>query len=157
MKATTLTVIACAAALSACASAGATAPGFAASDTSFTGWEKFTGEEFELDADQDQVLQPFSRPCVSGAASRDELTYGTEPCAPRSVGLGAIAQPETVQAMTVSAARYREDGSVDMRASRDQPCRLKYCTSRSCCSACARVSKVPRLRRRPVFGSTLRE
>ena len=73
MKATTLTVIACAAALSACASAGGTAPGFAASDTSFTGWVKFTGEEFELYADQDQVLQPFSRPCVSGAASRDEM------------------------------------------------------------------------------------
>lgn len=36
-------------------------------------------------------------------------------------------------------------------------CRLKYCTSRSCFSAAARVRKVPRLRRFPVFGSTLRE
>ena len=35
--------------------------------------------------------------------------------------------------------------------------RLKYCTSRSCFSAAARVSKVPRLRRLPVFGSILRE
>jgi MFS family permease len=35
--------------------------------------------------------------------------------------------------------------------------RLKYWTSRSCCSACARESNVPRLRRLPVFGSSLRE
>src|SRR5262245_1172776 len=35
--------------------------------------------------------------------------------------------------------------------------RLKYCTARSCFSAAARVLKVPRLRRRPVFGFTLRE
>ena len=31
-------------------------------------------------------------------------------------------------------------------------CRLKYCTSRSCFSAASRESKVPRLRRLPVFG-----
>src|SRR4051812_11043468 len=36
-------------------------------------------------------------------------------------------------------------------------CRLKYCTSRSCFSAASRVWNVPRLRRLPVFGSTLRE
>src|SRR3979490_1901293 len=36
-------------------------------------------------------------------------------------------------------------------------CRLKYCTSRSCFSAAARDLKVPRLRRLPVFGLTLRE
>src|SRR5258708_29678979 len=36
-------------------------------------------------------------------------------------------------------------------------CRLKYCTSRSCFSAPARDLKVPRLRRLPVFGFTLRE
>jgi protease I len=35
--------------------------------------------------------------------------------------------------------------------------RLKYCTARSCFSAAARVVKVPRLRRRPVFGFFLRE
>ena len=35
--------------------------------------------------------------------------------------------------------------------------RLKNCTARSCFSAAARVLKVPRLRRRPVFGLILRE
>src|SRR5262245_42194080 len=35
--------------------------------------------------------------------------------------------------------------------------RLKYCAARSCFTAAARVLKVPRLRRRPVFGFTLRE
>jgi hypothetical protein len=38
-----------------------------------------------------------------------------------------------------------------------QCCRLKNCTARSCFSAAARVAKVPRLRRRPVRGSTFRE
>ena len=39
----------------------------------------------------------------------------------------------------------------------DQPLRLKYWTARSCFSAAARVSNVPRFLRFPVFGSTLRE
>jgi hypothetical protein len=38
-----------------------------------------------------------------------------------------------------------------------QRCRLKNCTARSCFSAAARVRNVPRLRRRPVRGSTFRE
>jgi len=37
------------------------------------------------------------------------------------------------------------------------PRRLKNCTARSCFSAAARVSKVPRFRRRLVCGSGLRE
>ena len=36
-------------------------------------------------------------------------------------------------------------------------CLLKYCTSRSCCLACSREEKVPRLRRLPVAASFLRE
>jgi hypothetical protein len=36
-------------------------------------------------------------------------------------------------------------------------CFLKYCTSRSCCFACSRFEKVPKLRRFPVEGSFLRE
>lgn len=44
---------------------------YAAGDTSFVGWMVFNGEEFELYADQNQVRRPFSRPCVSGAASRN--------------------------------------------------------------------------------------
>ncbi len=46
---------------------------YAAGDTSFTGWVRFSNGEFQLYGDEDQVLQPFSRPCVSGAASRDEM------------------------------------------------------------------------------------
>ncbi len=45
----------------------------AAGDGSFTGWVRFANGEFQLYGDRDQVLQPFSRPCVSGAASRDEM------------------------------------------------------------------------------------
>ena len=45
----------------------------AAGDTSFTGWVRFSNDEFQLYGDEDQVLQPFSRPCVSGAASRDGM------------------------------------------------------------------------------------
>ena len=40
---------------------------------SLTGWVRFENEEFQLYGDQDQVLQPFSRPCMSGAASRNEM------------------------------------------------------------------------------------
>jgi hypothetical protein len=42
-----------------------------AGDTSFTGWVRFANEEFQIYGNENQVLQPFSRPCVSGAASRD--------------------------------------------------------------------------------------
>ncbi len=59
-------------ALTACVSVPPPAA-YAPTDTAFTGWVRFTDEEFQLYADRDQVLQPFSRPCVSGAASRDEM------------------------------------------------------------------------------------
>jgi hypothetical protein len=45
--------------------------GFSPDQTEFIGWVRFGNGEFQLYADQVQVLQPFSRPCVSGAASRD--------------------------------------------------------------------------------------
>lgn len=60
-------------ALAACASAGPAAPRYDPAATSFVGWVKFSNDEFQLYADHDQVLQPFSRPCVSGAASRDKM------------------------------------------------------------------------------------
>ena len=66
-------LVAAAIALTACASPGAavqTAP-YAAEQNSFTGWVRFSEGEFQLYADRDQVLQPFSRPCLSGAAGRD--------------------------------------------------------------------------------------
>ena len=37
-----------------------------ANDTTFTGYVRFSSGEFQLYANQNQVLQPFSRPCVSG-------------------------------------------------------------------------------------------
>src|SRR5262245_33990589 len=43
------------------------------------------------------------------------------------------------------------------RVGERQARRLKYCTARSCFSALARVGNVPRLRRLPVLGSSLRE
>lgn len=66
--------VAAALALSACAS-GPSSNSYvhAAGDTAFTGWVRFSNGEFQLYGDEDQVLQPFSRPCVSGAASRDEM------------------------------------------------------------------------------------
>ena len=32
---------------------------YTAADTTFVGWLRFSGEEFQLNADQDQVLQPL--------------------------------------------------------------------------------------------------
>jgi len=59
-------------ALSACATTSQPMS-YSADDTAFTGWVRFTDEEFQLYADENQVLQPLARPCVSGAASRDEM------------------------------------------------------------------------------------
>ena len=61
-------------ALSACAT-GPSSNSYvhAAGDTAFTGWVRFSNGEFQLYGDEDQVRQPFSRPCVSGAASRDGM------------------------------------------------------------------------------------
>ena len=52
---------------------GSVDPAFDPAATEFTGWVRFSNDEFQLYGDEDQVLQPFSRPCVSGAASRDEM------------------------------------------------------------------------------------
>lgn len=67
-------VLAAALALTACAAGPSTNTYVhAAGDTAFTGWVRFANEEFQLYGDEDQVRQPFSRPCVSGAASRDVM------------------------------------------------------------------------------------
>lgn len=61
-----------AAAVAGCARGSMAGPtAYAPSDTVFTGWVRFIGEEFQLYANENQVLQPFSRPCVSGALPRD--------------------------------------------------------------------------------------
>ena len=46
---------------------------YTAGDSAFTGWVRFSNDEFQLYGDEDQVRRPFSRPCVSGAASRGEM------------------------------------------------------------------------------------
>ena len=40
---------------------------------SLTGWVRFENGEFQFYGKEEQVLQPFSRPCMSGAASRNEM------------------------------------------------------------------------------------
>lgn len=61
------------AALAGCATAqtssnvAAVTPG----QTSFTGWVRVSGGEFQLFDEQRQVREPFSRPCVSGALPRN--------------------------------------------------------------------------------------
>lgn len=58
-----------AAAIGGCATAASVAadPAFDPAATTFTGWVKVTGEEFELYSEQRDLTQPFVRPCVSGA------------------------------------------------------------------------------------------
>ncbi|KQY78283.1 hypothetical protein ASD25_26630 [Brevundimonas sp. Root1423] len=75
MMRTILGLAAAALTLTACATSGPSSNTYvhAAGDTAFTGWVRFSNGEFQLYGDEDQVLQPFSRPCVSGAASRDEM------------------------------------------------------------------------------------
>jgi hypothetical protein len=41
------------------------------SATTFTGWVKVSGREFQLYSRQQQLNAPFARPCVSGALPRD--------------------------------------------------------------------------------------
>ena len=63
-------IITTAAALMAgCATAADTraVPGFDPAASTFTGWVRVTGGEFQLFADQRQLRDRFARPCVSGA------------------------------------------------------------------------------------------
>jgi hypothetical protein len=67
-------ILALAAALTLSACAATPSPNIfvhTAGDTAFTGWVRFENGEFQLYGNENQVRQPFSRPCVSGAASRD--------------------------------------------------------------------------------------
>ncbi len=59
--------------LAAPAAAQSRYPAYTPQQTEFVGWVRFSNGEFQLYTDRDQVLQPFSRPCTSGAASRDEM------------------------------------------------------------------------------------
>ena len=71
----TLLALAGALALAGCGTmAGGTGPapaGFDASASQFEGWVRVTGEEFQLFAEQRDLLNPGSRACVSGALPRN--------------------------------------------------------------------------------------
>jgi len=72
MKASPAPLLAGLLALAGCATPmQATPAAYSAADTVFEGWLRFSGEEFQLNADQDQVLQPLGRPCISGSLPRD--------------------------------------------------------------------------------------
>ena len=95
-------------ALTACASVPPP-PAYAPTDTAFTGWVRFTEEEFQLYADRDQVLQPFSRPCVSGAASRDEMRQAVRDLGGQKV---TITGRTAAWSAGLPGARIEHEGSV---------------------------------------------
>lgn len=71
--------------------------------------------------------------------------------------VACAAQPATTQHEADANWRVADSGPPLCHCGSRQRCRLKNCTARSCFSAAARVANVPRLRRRPVRGSTFRE
>ncbi len=80
----------------------------AAGDASFTGWVRFTNDEFQLYGDEDQVRQPFSRPCVSGAASRDVMRQARSDLNNAKVTITGATRPWSQAA----AGRIEHAGSV---------------------------------------------
>ena len=80
----------------------------AAGDTSFTGWVRFSNDEFQLYGDEDQVLQPFSRPCVSGAASRDGMRQARLDLNNAKVRITGTTRPWT----EAERGRIEHEGSV---------------------------------------------
>ena len=90
-------------ALSACASS-LPPRAFDTAATEWTGWVKFTGEEFELYADEDQVLQPFSRPCLSGALPRDLQRQASRDLAGQEVRVTGSVRPWAAGTPTMDRA-----------------------------------------------------
>src|SRR4029453_9110768 len=79
---------------------------------------------------------------------------------PESVGAQPAATRQPASAIPTAERRAvmaTDCTSRPLSAARAPQRDLKYCTARSCASAARRVLNVPRLRRLPVFGSTLRE
>ena len=100
----TLPIIALSAlALSACAG-GVPPRAFDTAATEWTGWVKFTGEEFELYADEDQVLQPFSRPCLSGALPRDLQRQASSDLGGQEVRITGTVTPWAASTRTLDRA-----------------------------------------------------
>ncbi len=100
MKVTAFITIMATAALSACASS-LPPKAFDTAATEWTGWVKFTGEEFELYADEDQVLQPFSRPCLSGALPRDLQRQASSDLSGQEVRVTGSVTPWTASTRTL--------------------------------------------------------
>jgi hypothetical protein len=72
------------------------------------------------------------------------------------LGQTTIARRQTLPTLSVGASPYRQDGLHAVAQTSDHR-RLKNCTAFSCFTAADLDAKVPRLRRLPVFGSTVRE
>lgn len=119
-------------------------------------------------AEESRVSQiAFARPFSEGDLSNDPWLHSMDsifryrlgtcresspaPAPPLSRGRAAWVRPREGECRS-SASSLRWHVSRQFR-----PWRLKYCTSRSCFSALARVEKVPRFLRLPVVGSGLRE
>lgn len=69
-----IAILTAALAAAGCASGSGTAPtpsGFDAAATSFTGWVRVTGDEFQLFQEQRDLRTPAGRSCVSGALPRN--------------------------------------------------------------------------------------
>ncbi|TPW01883.1 MAG: hypothetical protein FD125_2348 [bacterium] len=81
---------------------------YAPGQTEFVGWVRFASGEFQLYADEDQVLQPFSRPCVSGAGSRNEMRQAMQDLGGQKVRIVG----RTVDWSEASRDRIEHNGSV---------------------------------------------
>lgn len=99
-------IAAASAALSACAT-GPVAT-FDPNGSEWTGWVRFTSDEFQLYANENQVLQPFSRPCLSGALPRDEQRQYRELSGTKVQVTGRT----TPWSANQSGARIEHEGSV---------------------------------------------
>jgi hypothetical protein len=71
----------------------APAPAIVAHDpvpTEIVGWVRFSDGEFQLYEREAQVLRPFSRPCLSGVASRDLMRQAVQDLNGRQVKITGV-------------------------------------------------------------------
>ncbi|MFN7619629.1 MAG: hypothetical protein ACK5RN_05840 [bacterium] len=71
----------------------APAPAVVAHDpepTEIVGWVRFSDGEFQLYEREVQVLRPFSRPCLSGVASRDLMRQAVQDLNGRQVKITGV-------------------------------------------------------------------
>ena len=58
--------------------------------TEIVGWVRFSDGEFQLYEREAQVLRPFSRPCLSGVASRDLMRQAVQDLNGRQVKITGV-------------------------------------------------------------------